>query len=121
MQSGESFEQRLEALQERINKALRETPAMRRQSSFSEYMPNVAGPLAKRLEATASAGGIEGVESALDEFNRMDMHEDPLELRHALLLFLTHHGALRELGLHVPALGERAPWAVTPSKESNRK
>jgi len=122
MQSGQSFEQRLQALQERINEAVQETPAMLGRSSFSEYMPNAAGRLAAGLEATAAAGGIEGIESALDEFNRMDAHEDPLELRHALQLFLAHHGAVRELGLHAPGLQERAPWAVTPSRtDSNRK
>jgi hypothetical protein len=103
----------------RVQAALRETPQMRARSRFSEYAPRAAAPLRERLERAADAGGIEGIEAALDEFDRMNASEDPLALRHALQLFLTHNRHAVALGLQVPPLAERAPWMTTPSRRDH--
>jgi hypothetical protein len=106
----------MQALTQRIQAALRETPEMRSRSKFSEYAPRVAASLRARLDQAAESGGIGGVEAALDEFDRMDATEDPLALRHALQLFITHNRHALALGLEVPPLAERAPWMTIPSR-----
>jgi hypothetical protein len=112
----ESRERRLRMLASRIARALRETPQMRARSTFSQYAAKKALPLQRRLEMAAGGGEIAGVESALDEFDRMNAGEDPLALRYALQVFLTHSSAARALGLGVPSLAERSPWLTVPSR-----
>jgi hypothetical protein len=112
-------EQRIRALERRVQEALRESPEMRERSTFSEYAPRAAAPISERLERAASAGGIKGVESVLDEFDWMSLSEDPLALRYALQLFLTHNRHSVALGLRVPPLAERSPWMTVPSRRND--
>jgi hypothetical protein len=92
---------------------------MRARSTFSEYAPRAAAPIRERLERAVGVGGIEGVESVLDEFDRMSLSEDPLALRYALQLFLTHNRHAVALGLRVPPLAERSPWMTVPSRRND--
>jgi hypothetical protein len=112
----QSRDRRIRALASRIGRALRETPEMRARSTFSQYAAKKALPLQRRLEMAGGGGEIAGVESALDEFDRMDAGEDPLALRYALQVFLTHDSAAQALGLRVPSLAERSPWLTVPSR-----
>jgi hypothetical protein len=112
----EPRERRIRALASRIARALRETPEMRARSTFSQYAAKKALPLQRRLEMAAGGGEIAGVESVLDEFDRMNADEDPLALRYALQVFLTHSSAAQALGLGVPSLSERSPWLTVPSR-----
>jgi hypothetical protein len=114
-----ALEKRMQALERRVQKALRESPEMRARSTFSEYAPRGGSAIRERLERAASAGGIEGIESALDEFDRMRLSEDPLALRYALQLFLTQHHDAVTLGLRVPSLTERSPWMTAPSRRND--
>lgn len=107
--------ERVRRLQERVSAALREMPKMRA-GNFSDYLPGPWTDLAKRLTAAASPGGVEGIEAALDEYDRLSAEEDPLVLRRALMIFLTHHPEATRLGLRVPSLKERGPWKVLPSR-----
>jgi|SRR5215475_12816745 len=107
---------RVQELQERINSALRQTPEARVASDFSDYKPDHSPELVQDLMQAAEQGGEEGVKAALDEFDRLSQSEDRLRMQHALMLFLTHHPAVSELGLRVPSLRERSPWKVLPSK-----
>ena len=108
---------RVGRLQERINKALREDLEATAESDFSEYIPDTATSLTRRLtQAAAQQRGIEGMEAALDEFDRLKQSEDLARLQHALLLFLTQHPAATQLGLRIPPLGERNPSQILPSK-----
>ena len=82
-------------LQARIESAL----AGRR---YSPYLATFASDLQRRLEAAASAGGLGGIERALDEFEAMCRTEDPTRARAALMTFLAEHPELPRLGLRVP-------------------
>jgi hypothetical protein len=112
----QSRDRQIRALASRIARALRETPEMRARSTFSQYAAKKALPLQRRLEMAAGGDEIAAVESALDEFDRMNAGEDPLALRYALQVFLTHSSAARALGLGVPSLKERSPWLTVPSR-----
>jgi hypothetical protein len=95
---------------------------MRARSRFSEYLPEAASGLRMRLAAAAEAagGGLGGIAAALDEFDRMSADQDPLALRYALQLFVTHSEDAARLGLRVPSLEERSPWMIAPGrKETN--
>ena len=107
---------RVGRLQERINEALREDLEATAESSFSEYMPDTATPLTQRLTQAAQQKGVEGMEAALDEFDRLKQSEDLARLQHALMLFLSEHPAATELGLRIPPLAERNPSQILPSK-----
>ena len=61
-------------------------------------------------------GGSEGIEAALDEFDRLAATEDSVRMQHALMVFLTQHTATAQLGLRIPSLEERSYWKVLPSK-----
>lgn len=114
--SANGQDERLARLQQRIDAALAETPAMRKSSTFSDYDPT-RGERFDALFADASReGGVTGLERALDAFDAAARTADPLALRHDLMVFLTHHPDMARLGLHVPSLGERSPWKTLPSK-----
>lgn len=107
---------RVGRLQERINEALREDLGATAESDFSEYMPDTATPLTQRLAQAAQQRGVEGMEAALDEFDRLKQSEDLARLQHALMLFLSEHPAATQLGLRIPPLAERNPSQILPSK-----
>jgi hypothetical protein len=68
----------------------------------SPYLATFAGDLQRRLEEAARAGGLAGLERALDEFETMRGTEDPGRARAALMTFLAGHPELPRLGLAVP-------------------
>jgi hypothetical protein len=104
-------------LQERIDAALRETPEDRAASTFSDYLPGPATRLGRLLAQAAAPGGTAGLTAALDEFDRLRASgEDPLALQRALSILITHHPEAARLGLSVPDLADRAPWAAVPSR-----
>ena len=107
---------RVGRLQERINEALREDLEATAESDFSEYMPDTATPLTERLARVAQQRGVEGMEAALDEFDRLKQSEDLARLQHALMLFLSEHPAATQLGLRIPPLAERNPSQILPSQ-----
>jgi uncharacterized Zn finger protein len=107
---------RVRRLQERINDALREDVEARKRSNFSEYIPDASTPQTRLLLQAAQNKGIEGLEAALDEFERLREHEDLPRLQHALMVFLSQHPAAAELGLRIPPLAERSPSLIVPSK-----
>jgi len=109
---------RISRLQERINLALRETPEDRRKSNYSDYRPDNIPKIVDGLMQAAVQGGAEGIEAALDEFDRLTEREDKIRAQRALMQFLLHHPAATELGLRVPSLEERNPWKVLPSKRN---
>lgn len=111
--------ERIQKLQERINAALRESPEDRLESTFSDYIPDNSPILAQELAQAAEPGGPEGIEAALDEFDRLREKEDVLRMKHALMLFLMHHPTVGELGLRIPSLQERSPWKVLPSNRNS--
>lgn len=115
-------EARVRGLQERIAAALREDLEASRESDFTEYMPDASTPLTRLLARAAQAGGAEGVEAieaALDEFERLAGGEDLPRLQHALMVFLSQHPAAARLGLRVPPLSERSPSQVLPSRRDD--
>jgi hypothetical protein len=102
-------------LQNRINTALRDSAADRAQSRFSPFIDDQESDFARNLMRAASAGGLEGVWAALDEFDRLAATEDLESMRYALLVFLTHHPDVAKLGLRIPSLEERSLWKTLPS------
>jgi hypothetical protein len=106
---------RLQRLQTRIGSALRESQGDRARSRFSDYRYEPGPDPATHLMRAAASGGIEGIEAALDEFDRLAADDDRRRWQHALLIFLTHHPDVPKLGLHVPGLQEQSPWKVRPS------
>jgi len=100
----------VEALQQRIDDALRSDPGAPRR--FSEYRDS-ATDLVDRLWTAASRGGAA---AALDEFDRLRPTEDPARLRHALMQLITHHPDVSRIGLRIPSIERRAPWNVLPSR-----
>jgi hypothetical protein len=108
---------RVQKLQERIEAALRENAEAIEKSDFSAYMPDRRNSfLVRRFTQAAHEAGIEGIEAALEEFDRLVEQEDPLRVQHALMIFLTHHPAVGNLGLRIPSLTERSPSQILPSK-----
>lgn len=114
----EQDKSQVQLLQARINEALSETPEGRAGSKFSPYLPNPGVEMAGNLMRAAECGGAEGIEAALDEFDRLLTGGDRLLARYSLLLFLTHHPEVAKLGLHIPSLEERSPWKLRPSKNN---
>lgn len=108
---------RARALRERISAALRETPAERARIRFSPYLLDEGPDIAGRLMRAASPGGLDGFEAALDEYDELAGREDLGRLRHALMVFLTHHPEAARLGLRVPPLEERSAWKVSPGRD----
>lgn len=107
---------RLQVLQQRINRALGDPVAYAGTSRFSEYAPVGVPELVSDLMNAAAIGGIEGVEAMLDRAEELARREDPPRLRHALSIALTHSPAVADLGLRLPSLEERAAWKVAPSR-----
>lgn len=106
---------RVQKIQQRIDSFLRESPKDRRESRFSPYIAERKPDLENQLMSAASSGGLDGVEAALDEFDRLAAKEDVGRLRQALLIFLTHDSRVSKLGLRIPSLEERSPWKLAPS------
>jgi hypothetical protein len=102
--------------QARINEALREPIDEAGRSRFSSYMPGASVPLQDALLASAAGPGLAAVEGILDAFDRLRETVDRGALRHALTVVLTHHPAMRELGLRLPSLEERSPWKTWPGR-----
>jgi hypothetical protein len=107
-------------LQRRIDAALREPAEDREGSRFSDYLPGPSTGLARKLAETASAGGAEGIERALDEFDRLRREGDLLPLQRALMIFLTHYPEAARLGLRVPDLEARNVSQVLPSRRQDK-
>jgi hypothetical protein len=103
----------VERLNERLRQALRERPAERARSTFSPYRPD-NDDLSYRLAEAAEGGGEEGLERMLDTYDQLAAQEDPVALRHALMVALTHFPGLSGIGVSTPSLEERAPWKIAP-------
>ena len=111
----EGREDRISRLQARINAALREKPN-EPYSSFSPYMPDHRRQITKKMDEAAQSSGARGIEAALDVFDELASTEDLGRLRYALMVFLTHHPEVAELGLSLPSLEERSPSSALPSR-----
>jgi hypothetical protein len=109
---------RIRRLQARVNAALQETPENRAVTDFSEYIPDHWPALTDRLNQAAMSNDLNGLEAALDEFDRLALREDRVRLQHALMVFLTEHPAAAGFGINIPSLEERSPWKVLPSRKS---
>ena len=116
---GNSEADRVGRLQARINDALKEIPEDQAASDFSPFLPAQGPDPTASLARAAGAGGILGVEAALDEFERLLNTTDKGELQHSLLVFLGSRPEMAQLGLRVPSLEERSPWKVLPSTDSS--
>ena len=69
---------------------------------WSPYLATYAMDLQERLERAAAAGGLAGIERALDEFEAMSRGGDAGRARSALMSFLAGHPEVPQLGLEVP-------------------
>ncbi len=107
---------RLARLQQRIDAALEETPAMRKASKFSDYDPTRTERFDALFAEAAAGGGIAGLERAIDAFDAAAGTADPLALRRDLMVFLTRHPDAARLGLRTPSLGVRSAWKTLPGK-----
>jgi hypothetical protein len=107
---------RIVRLQERIDAALAETPAMRTGSTFSDYDPTRTDRFDALFAHASREGGVAGLERALDAFDDAARTADPLALRRDLMVFLARHQDVARLGLRIPSLGTRSPWKTLPSK-----
>ena len=111
----------IQKLQERINKSLIETPEDRASSRFSPYIfePKSADLAQQFFQIAASIGGLQGLEAALDKFDKLAEHEDKVFLHYELMRFLTHYPEIAKFGLHIPSLEQRSAWKTIPSKKKN--
>jgi hypothetical protein len=107
---------RVEALQARIDAALHESREESAASAFSNYLPGASTDLQSQLWTAPATGRIEDIEDILDRFDRLRASEDPVRLRYALSVVLTHHPAATATGLRLPSLEERSPWKVRPGR-----
>ena len=110
---------RIQNLQARIDSALRESPEERASTNFSPYLPDRGVEIEDALVRAAAPGGIEGIEAALDEFDRLAPSVGRVQAQYALQLFLAHQPDVHRLGLRLPPLQERNPWKIRPSGDSN--
>lgn len=110
---------RVEKLQARINSALTERPEDLSGSRYSDYLPDHTPEIVERLMRAALPGNLTGVEAAMNEFNHLAMNEDRLRMQRALMLFMTHHPAIAELGLQIPSLEERGAWKTLPRQRNS--
>ncbi len=96
---------RVRRLQARLNEALREPIEERAKADYSPYAAHLGPDLVRKLHRAASPGGIEGLEAAMDAYDRLAQRGniDPGRLRYALHLFLTHRDELDKLGLEMPS------------------
>lgn len=108
--------ERIQRLQARINRALRQPLEEAGTSGFSEYMPGASIAYEDELRGAPGSGGVTDLEDILERFERLRSSRDPAALRHSLSVVLTHHPAVAELGLRLPSLEERSSWKVWPSK-----
>lgn len=108
---------RSERLQDRINTLLRETPEEWVAHPSSDYLPDPqVNNFVRRLTLAAQNRGLNGVEDALDEFERLTLEAEPVRLKRALKIFLTHNPAAAQNGLHTPSLEETASWKTLPGQ-----
>jgi hypothetical protein len=107
---------RIARLQQRIDEALAETPAMRKASTFSDYDPSRTDRFDELFAEAARDGGLAGLERALDAVDEAARSADPLALRRDLHVFLAGHADAARLGLRTPSLPARSPWKTLPSK-----
>jgi|SRR5215211_1690889 len=99
---------RLQKIQQRIDSLLRESPKDRLETRFSPYIAEMEPDLENQLMSAASSGGMDGIEAALDQFDRLAANEDRGRLRHALLMVLTHNSEVARLGIRIPSMEERS-------------
>jgi hypothetical protein len=112
-------EQRLGRLQARIDAALHESASGGKASTFSPYLAEQEPGVAQHLARAAAPGGLDGLEAMMDAYERLVETEDPGRVQHALMLLLTHHPDAARLGLRIPALEQRSPSKVRPSRPGN--
>jgi len=108
---------RLQKIQQRIDSLLRESPKDRLETRFSPYIAEMEPDLENQLMSAASSGGMDGIEAALDQFDRLAANEDRGRLRHALLIVLTHNSEVARLGIRIPSMEERSAWKLAPSNK----
>jgi hypothetical protein len=109
-----SLRARLDALQSRIDAALRESIEDAARSAFSSYLPGASTEVQSQLWSHPATGQIDDIQHILDRFDELSASEDPGRLRHALSVVLTHHPTMAAFGLQLPPLEQRSPWKVTP-------
>jgi hypothetical protein len=105
---------RVEALQARIDAVLKESLEESAASAFSDYLPGGSTDLQSQLWTAPATGRIEDIEGILDRFDGLRASQDPIRLRYALSVVLTHHPTVAAAGLRLPSLEERSPWKVRP-------
>lgn len=108
---------KLREIQNRVNEALIESPEDFRQSSFSEYLPDDSWKISDNFQIIAEGKDIEGIEAAMDEFDRLTETEDRVRLQHALMVFLANNQAFSGYGLRIPSLEKRGDWKTLPSRK----
>jgi hypothetical protein len=99
-----------EQLQKRINLALSERSG--RASRFSPYTSAEWIPLTERLVKSQRGEGLTRIETALDEFDRLERSHDHKMLQYALLNYLVQHADLAAVGLRIPSIEERFSTSV---------
>jgi hypothetical protein len=107
---------RVQAVQDRIDAALREPAEEASLSRFSSYMPGDSTALQAALWTRPATGRVEDLEEILDLYGQLKTTEDPGRLRYALTVVLVHHPTVDALGLTLPSLDERSSWKTTPSR-----
>ncbi len=113
---------RLQKIQNRVNKALLESPEDFKRSSFSEYLPDDSWKISDGFQAIAAGRDLEGLEAALDEFDRLtESEDDKVRLQHALMVFLASNQAFSLYGLRIPSLRERSEWKTLPSRKITKR
>lgn len=116
-----SFQERLQNIQERVDKALKQFPEDVELSDFSEYMPDHTPEIIRELEQAAREGGLEGIEAAMDQFGRLEKVEDKVRLQYALTIFLSNDADFSANGLRLPSLEERSSWKILPSRRPRQE
>lgn len=96
-------------LQSRIDRLLAEPIEEGPEHRYSPYRTADGSILAARFEGAARDGGVRAAVEAAERAMETKNHG---AVRHALRIFLTHNAEATRLGLHVPGLGERAPWKI---------
>ena len=88
--------------------------------SFSPFdtvqMLRASGLAARFMALANSKEGTAGLSAALDEADKAMATEDPDLVRHALMLFITHHPKGNQLKLK--SIERRAPQLVLPSRQT---
>lgn len=105
---------RRQAVQARIDRALIRREPEANAAAFSPFLRTDPEPLI-RLQQAAARGGLEGLEAAMDELDRLAETRDPQELWWALNVFLAHYPT-GEAGISVPSFPDQVPWQFAPGR-----